>query len=403
MELRDKILEYGLTESEYENALKEVYEKTNGISDLDWKDIVDKYDIKLNENRINRDTLRKASQTIFGGAFVSEYMKEKFAKQLDSPQDSYIKELENKKYEAKLEIIKLRDKLREMNKMDYAQARFENLKDVMIEEIAKLNNLAIKPYKPISKVNDCVVANLLLSDVHLGIEIDNDFNTYNIEIAKERLDILKSKTIGYCTTHNVSKLNIELLGDLTNGFIHTSLRVQQEEDAISNLMTLCEVLANFINDIKEYVSEVIVYSVYGNHGRVIPNKKDSINIENVERLIPFYLKARLGDTVKVIDSKNDYIELNVFGKKIVLTHGDKDSPTNALNNFIRILGYVPDEIHLAHFHSAMTKDDCDTEIIVNGSVVSTDDYALSIRKATKPSQLLRVYLGEDVCQYKIML
>lgn len=403
MELRDKILEYGLTESEYENALKEVYEKTNGISDLDWQDIVDKYDIKLNDNRINRDTLRKASQTIFGGAFVSEYMKERFAKQSDSPQDNYIKELEDKKYEAKLEVIKLRDKLREMNKMDYAQARFENLKDVMIEEIAKLNDLSIKPYKPLNKTNDSVVASLMISDIHLGMEIHNDFNDYNIEIAKDRLDTLKAKTIAYCINHEVSKLNIELLGDLVSGHIHTSLRVQQEEDAISNIMTLCEVMANFINDIKEYVSDVTVYSVYGNHGRLLPNKKDSVNIENVERLIPFYLRARLGNTVKVIDSKNDFIEMSIQGRKVVITHGDKDSLSGALNNYIRILGYVPDEIHMGHLHSTQTKDDCDTEIIVNGSVVSTDDYALSIRKATKPSQQLRVYLGEDVCQYKIML
>ena len=403
MGLRDKILEYGLTESEYEDALKEAYEKTNGISDLDWQDIVDKYDIKLNDTRINRDTLRKASQTIFGGAFVSEYMKEKFAKQSNSSQDNYITELENKKREAKLEVIKLRDKLREMNKMDYAQARFENLKDVMIEEIKKLNELKIKTYKPINQTNDFVVASLMISDVHLGLEIHNDFNDYNIEIAKDRLDTLKAKTIAYCVTHNVSKLNIELLGDLVSGHIHTSLRVQQEEDAISNIMTLCEIMTNFINDIKEYVSDITVYSVYGNHGRLLPNKKDSVNIENVERLIPFYLRARLEDTVKVIDSKNDFIEINIQGRKVIITHGDKDNIGNALNNYIRVLGYVPDEIHMGHLHTTQTKDDCDTEIIVNGSVVSTDDYALSIRKVTKPSQLLRIYFGNDVCQYKITL
>lgn len=400
MEIKERLLEWGLTEETYESLMEDIQTIKDGTCKCEsnpWQYLVDKYDLSW-----NKDSLRK-SQDVVGGIFAYNYMKEKFANQSNSSQDNYIKELETKKYETKLEIIKLRDKIREMNKMDYAQARFENLKDVMVDEIAKLNNLEVKKYKSLNKTNDFVVASLLISDVHMGIEIDNDFNKYNIEIAKERLNTLKEKTIMYCNAHNVSKLNIELGGDLVSGFIHTSLRVQQEEDAISNIMTLCEVLSNLVNDIKECVSEVVVYSVYGNHGRVIPNKKDSINIENVERLIPFYLRARLGNSVKVIDSKNDYLEINIMGRKVVLTHGDKDSPASALNNFVRILGYVPDEVHLSHFHSTMNKDDCNTEIIVNGSVVSTDDYALSIRKANKPSQLLRVYLGDDVCQYKIML
>ena len=48
------------------------------------------------------------------------------------------------------------------------------------------------------------------------------------------------------------------------------------------------------------------------------------------------------------------------------------------------------------------KDDCDTEITTNGSLISTDDFATSIRKNTKASQALIIY-GEDVCTYKIVL
>ena len=399
MNVIEKLNEYGLTEKQYEELMQDIESIKNGTCKCEtdkWQYLIDKYNLQW-----NKDSLRK-SQDIIGGAFAYNYMKEKYAKQNNSD-DEYIKELEEKKREAKLETIKLRDKLREMNKVDYAQARFENLKDVMIEEIQNLSNMEIKPFKPYQQTNDFVVASVLISDLHLGLICDNDFNKYNIEIAKERMNILKSKVACYCQVHNVSKLNIELLGDLASGFIHTSLRVQQEEDAISNIMTVCEVLANFINDLKPYVADIKVYSVYGNHGRIIPNKKEAINIENVERLIPFYLRARLDNTVEIIDSKNDYLELNVMGRKIVIAHGDKDNLNNAVNNYTRLLRYVPDEIHIAHLHFAQSKDDCDTDILINGSVVSTDDYALSIRKSTKPSQTMRVYLGDDVCTYKIML
>ena len=53
-------------------------------------------------------------------------------------------------------------------------------------------------------------------------------------------------------------------------------------------------------------------------------------------------------------------------------------------------------------YSLDIKDDCDTEITTNGSLISTDDFATSIRKNTKASQALIIY-GEDVCTYKIIL
>ncbi len=47
-------------------------------------------------------------------------------------------------------------------------------------------------------------------------------------------------------------------------------------------------------------------------------------------------------------------------------------------------------------------NDSKCEIIVNGAVVGTDEYAVSIRRSTKPSQTLRIY-DMDVCTYKIVL
>lgn len=86
----------------------------------------------------------------------------------------------------------------------------------------------------------------------------------------------------------------------------------------------------------------------------------------------------------------------------MLVHGDKDTPTNVLDNMVRTLGIIPKQIHMAHRHHIAANDDCDTEIIANGSVVGSDDYALSVRKVTKPSQVLIIY-DKDVCIYKLVL
>ena len=57
--------EQNLTEEQYENCLSDIADKVNGVSDLDWSEIIAKYNLNMAS-----DTLRKASQTIFGGAFV---------------------------------------------------------------------------------------------------------------------------------------------------------------------------------------------------------------------------------------------------------------------------------------------------------------------------------------------
>ena len=73
-DLEEKIREYGLTPEQYESCLSDAYQKANHTLDMDWSEIIDKYGLD-----IHFDTLRKATQTIFGGAFVSEYFKSKKA------------------------------------------------------------------------------------------------------------------------------------------------------------------------------------------------------------------------------------------------------------------------------------------------------------------------------------
>ena len=48
-------------------------------------------------------------------------------------------------------------------------------------------------------------------------------------------------------------------------------------------------------------------------------------------------------------------------------------------------------------------DDNNTDIVVNGSILSTDSYAMNHRLNTKPHQILRVYNDEDVCTYRLNL
>ena len=91
-DLTEKIREYGLTPEQYESCLSDADAKVNHTLDLDWQEITDKYNLD-----IHYDTLRKASQTIFGGAFVSKYFKTKYT--MDNCADNYLEEIRTEKHD----------------------------------------------------------------------------------------------------------------------------------------------------------------------------------------------------------------------------------------------------------------------------------------------------------------
>ncbi len=128
------------------------------------------------------------------------------------------------------------------------------------------------------------------------------------------------------------------------------------------------------------------------------------NKENYERIVAEFLKTRLKPYgIKVIDSGwEDFIVTKIAGRTIVMVHGDKDGFNKVAGDFAKLLRQPIDEVYMSHYHAHREQDDCGTQVIINGSLVSTDDYAMTLRKHTDAVQLLRIY-GEDVCCYRLKL
>lgn len=316
--------------------------------------------------------------------------------------EEQIHELEELRDEIYRERCKLSDANRENNKYRREQSRTE----IIIEEMKH----AINNMKPII-YNKCnytygtnLEASLLVSDLHYGIEIDNIKNFYNTNICEERLNELKEKTIERCKQHKVDKLNICILGDDISGLIHFSTIAENNRDVITQCIEVSELLSNFVIKLSEEIPNVKVYSTYGNHSRAWQGKSNGSNKENYERIVAEFLKTRLKPyDIKVIDSGwEDFIVTTIADKTIVITHGDKDSFNQVVGNFTKLLRQPIDEIYMAHFHSHKEMDDCGTQVVINGSLVSTDDYAMTLRKHADAVQLLRIY-GEDVCCYRLKL
>lgn len=317
-------------------------------------------------------------------------------------------EIERKQDLARKEIykerVKLRDQRRELRKFDTSEARFEHLMDEIKRQVSTLDDL---PYYKLAEKIDLTEhdksATIMLSDWHAGAIIDNQFNFYNMEVLQDRANQVYNKVVKHGLTHKVRDLYVEINGDMVNGLIHVSSRVQSEEDVSAQIIKVSKVLANMINELKPFFGSITVITTIGNHGRMVTDKTANVTKENFEQLMAEILSLRLDDDIKMIQSgAEDFTKYNIGDKMICVTHGHYDKLNKIVQDFCLMYKEIPAEIHTAHRHAFKDMNECDVMVTVNGTLMGTDDYALSIRKNTKPSQTMVIY-GEDRCVYNLIV
>jgi hypothetical protein len=313
-------------------------------------------------------------------------------------------------YKAKKQFY---DQRREYNKLLANDARSNHLMEKLVEAA---NQVPLKDYSSVLKFKNVASTSeealLCISDWHLGMVSNNIWNEYNVDICIERVSKLFDKVVRILKDRPVSVLNIAILGDMINGAIHTTSRVASEENACEQLMDVSELLAHFINGVSVYVDKVNVYSTYGNHARTIQNKEDSIHSDNMERIIPWWLKQRLSNNtnVSIIDSEYyEFIYIQIYGYNVVCTHGDLDRfkdlgmTVNALFN--KKYGKSIDYTFSADKHHTESFEQFGIESTLVGSLCGTDEYANNKRLYSNPMQTMCIFTPDDgkLCSYNIKL
>ena len=397
---------------ENESLINYFYRITRDRKELDlsyeqWQELL------IGENKYSSENCRKAYYIISPLLeILSEDEKNRIVEGIESKEE--LERLIKANKEALLENEKMKiqyqDQRREYRKYVRESGRFDHLVSELTKSVKVLNKEKplFNTHKQKIRILENNEAVLMTSDWHIGANFKNYFAEYSIDIAKKRIKELTEKTVEYCLANNVSTLHVELLGDSLDGSIHTSARIESEEDVISELMIYCEVLSEMINELSIFIPYIKVHSVIGNHTRITPNKKESITKENFERLVPFYLKARLTaiDNIEITNSSiDDTIDVyEVKGQTIFCVHGDLDSPQNAVSKLSAMLKIFPDEVHMGHYHKHFEMDNYDMETVVNGSLKGTDNYAKEKRLSGSPMQKLMIYNEEGkLCTYKIKL
>lgn len=368
---------------ENKSLIFDIYEKVTGKSDMDWADIC-----TSNNLECHPDTLRKAG---VGIKMAAEAGVLNFEKACVREQDEL--------YKAKRQFY---DQRREYNKLLIEDARQEHLDNELIRCAERMNiEKCLMPIKMSSYYNPASVneAVLVLSDWHFGLTADNVWNEYNPEIADRRISYMRDKVIEKMENNAVNVLHVVILGDMISGSIHTSIRVKNNEGAVDQIMSVSERLAELISDLANRCSYTRVYCTYGNHARVTANLNDSIHNDNMERIIPFWLKQRLKDRTDISvcnESAYELLSIKIGDSDICAVHGDLDVGKNNAMLTLSILyeknyGAKMNYLIMGHWHTTYTDENLGIKQIGVGSLCGTDEYAKNKRLFSNPSQTLLIF------------
>lgn len=374
--------------------------KDSELIDMSWDEIAD----VINKEIGNEDMPYSSS------AFRKPYQQAKrfydagvFS---DISNGEYLDELRIQKQELEKERVKTRDERSELKRILREEARKESYKD-MVKRVVYEN------VEPIELDVECGSfigdTDLLchLTDVHAGIEINNWKNTFNENVLKSRISKYTSEIIRIRDVHHSQDCYI-VIGEIISGLIHNNLRLQNNMDIIEQFKLVSEIISSMLVELSEYFNNIYVYTTPGNHSRISAKKEDSLDGENIDVLLPFYLKARL-QNIGNVDICENKIEpeiamFNIRGNNVFSSHGHKDTPSNVVQNFTMMFGIKPDIVLLGHRHTNGMTTVYDTKVIESGCVSGSDQYAVSIRKSNRPEQTVSV-VGDDglVCLYDIQL
>lgn len=396
-----KIKECGLTPEQYESCLADAAAKVNHTTDMDWQEIIEKYGLTL-----HYDTLRKATQTIFGGAFVSEYYKAKHA--ANTGNDKYLSEIRAEKQAVRMERQKLFDERTELNRKLREEARTQNdlcfLGDLIQEKAA----IELPAYNPpaICSDNDLFAC---VSDFHYGATNNNTFGRYDSEIAAKRLYEYIDGILEIQRIHQSENIYVGFLGDLISGEIHFTVQLESRECLVKQIQDAAVLLSDFIYQLSLHFKNVYVNGVAGNHSRT--SFKDQVLRDNrLDNLIPWYMKARLAhiENVHFVDCDNydpTIGKVVIRGDEYWMVHGDWDLfSESGVSKLVMMIGHKPKAIFYGHMHhNSYDEVASGVQIIRSGCFSgSGDDHCVSKRIGGKPGQMVSV-IGEGgvKCLYPV--
>lgn len=363
---------------------------------LEWQDVAD-FRSEFNGDLEHRDTVRKGSKLLYE-YIDAGWVNEPVAIENDADNAELIK--------MRKEKIKLSDARVEYNRLIRQEARKESYAD-MVKRIICENVEPINIPVHYTLFNSSTDLLVHLTDIHTGIEIHNWKNDFDEDILKKRIEKFTSDILDIRGMHESENCYL-VIGEILSGIIHNNLRLQNNMDLMEQFKYVSELISAMLIRLANHFNHIYVYTTPGNHSRISPKKEEGLDGENMDILLPFYLKARMQNIENITICDNtiepEIAMFNIRGNNVFAAHGHKDSPSNVVQNFTMMFNIKPDIVLLGHRHTNGLTTVYDTKVIESGCCSGSDNYAVSIRKVNKPEQTVSV-IGKNglICLYDIQL
>lgn len=395
---------FDLQKSDKENLEQYIWRlgnaKDSGEIDMSWDEIADIINKEIGQEDMpfSSSAFRKPFQQAkrFYDAGVFDVV----------TSDEHIVEIQSKIYELSKQQIKTRDERTELNRILREQARKESYKDMVKRIICEnVEPVDISPcYTSFNGETDLLCH---LTDIHTGIKIDNWKNVFNEDILKERIEKYTSDIIAIRELHRSQDCYL-VIGEILSGLIHNNLRLQNNMDLMEQFKYVSELISAMLIELSANFNNIYIYTTPGNHSRITAKKEDSLDGENMDVLLPFYLKARLQNlkNVSICDNnvEPEIAMFNIRGNNVFSSHGHKDNPASVVQKFTMMFGVKPDIVLLGHRHTNGLTTVYDTKVIESGCVSGSDQFSVSIRKTNRPEQTVSVINNDGfMCLYDIQL
>lgn len=292
-------------------------------------------------------------------------------------------------------------------RLDKQHIAAEIISDTIREVVvpySKVDSPVYKPRKKESSGDEEVV--LVLSDIHIGayhtLEETGGLSEFNEDILARRMMNLMYAIRDIYEIHSklykLPAMHIVCLGDVVAG---DNASGEWSQNYI-NMVITDQVFKGYriISDMIKYwlgmFPKVKFYGVRGNHGRISSRgiEKDHVNWD----VVCYNFLERVfenNDQVEFVCPKSWWIMEKIKGHNFLMVHGEdiksKSMPIKGLLDFQKemsgIVREFPDYTLAGHFHNSAELTTNHGRVIINGSVVGSDIYALKdVHAKSSPEQ-----------------
>lgn len=256
---------------------------------------------------------------------------------------------------------------------------------------------------------------LAFGDEHYSIEFEikdlfgNIINSYSPEIFEERMWELLKYVLEIVDSENINILNVFSLGDFCDGVLRESQLMKLRYGVVDGTIRYADFICNWLTELSRYV-RIKFQMTDGNHTelRMLGQPKGTFTEDNMGKVVKEFIKVRMKDNPNFVylDNPTGYIYAMIAGYNVLGIHGEVKSMSNAIKDFTSLYQVPIDYLIAGHCHHTRKESvGIDNEVINIPSIIGTDPYALSLRKANAPAAKLMVFerLRGLTCEYNLRL